>query len=610
MVQRLRLTYQADKSILSSLSNLKIRLYPENSLCLICNQKMNLLKTDHKTCYSYSLGKFILISGCNFCADHKYFSDTPNQVIRYESNLAAMIVDKGYRVTFDLAVKIGRLRYDGQRQLHEIQSYLKCSPAMIDLPISTIGMIAKRFLEFCWLFHQSYERLIQDDINRNGGYFLHFDGSTEQKCGLCSLVLMDSRSGHILESSMVDSESYDTICKALEKVRLKYGNPLAVISDLRSGFVNACIEVFGKNVKHILCHYHFLRTFKDEFNPNHQFIKTCITQKWRLQAGLSKQLKSIREVKTAPGSPKELKTISKIEEYWDKTGDVLGSYRYVLCWILNYKQDSSGKGVPFDLPFLDLYHRLLAAKELVERIFAGADREERIKYYRHGFCRILEKTKKFGQNEMGFRKALHQLKYAHKWFNKLRAVLFLESQREDDRPLAPLSKQYRLTIEEAKRLPQRVNGFLKSLNRELSCCRHQARKTFLENLKGQIEKYRNNLHVPILSITSNGKEILVAPPRTNNCMEAMFRIVKSLLRRCSGRSKLPSEFGSVGALLPYYLSMENHVTFKAIFNNDKRLVEEFAKLFVCQWQPPENLSALPKKSAVVTDQELQVALVA
>ena len=101
-----------------------------------------------------------------------------------------MIVDKGYRVTFDLVVKIGRLRYDDHRQLKEIKSYLKCSSAKMDLQLSTIGMIAKRFLDFCQLLHKRYEREIRADIIANGGYFLHFDGSTEQKCGqvnaLCS----------------------------------------------------------------------------------------------------------------------------------------------------------------------------------------------------------------------------------------------------------------------------------------------------------------------------------------------------------------------------------------------------------------------------------------
>ena len=592
----------------SLLSGLHIRLYPEKLACLICSKKTNLLKTDSKICYSYDFGKFTLITGCHFCPDHKYFSDKPNQVIRYESHLAALIVDKGYQVTFDLVVKVGGLRFGDHRQLQEIQAYLKCSPARISLPISTIGMIAKRFLEFCRLLHQSRETAIRDDIHAGGGYFLHFDGSTEQKGGRCSLVLMDGRSGHILESAMVDGEKYELIKAALEKVQAKYGDPLVAISDLRSGFTRACTEVFGEEVMHILCHYHFLRTFRDQLQPNHQFMKTCFTQTWQLQAGLSKQLKSLKEVKPQTGYPKELKTIGNIHAYWDTTGDVLGAYQYALRWILHFRQDSSGKGVPFDLPYLDLYHRLVTGKELIEKIFTTARIELRLKYYRHGFCSVIEKTKKLGYREPGFVTALHQLEYMHTWFNKLRAVLFLEAQREDDKQLAPLSKKYRLTEGEAKKIPSRLTGFLRSLQRELSRCKNQNRRSFLEKLKSQVEKYQDNLHVPILAINIDGKEMLVVPPRTNNGLEALFRYVKSLLRRCSGRSKLPKEFGAVGALLPYYLSMRGHKIFQETFDDECTLAEEFAKLFVQQWRPPENLVALPKKSPNIVDEVPPVAL--
>jgi hypothetical protein len=575
---------------------------------LICGKKTNLLKTDNKTCYSFDLGKFTLISGCTFCADHKYFSEVPNQIIRYESNLAAMIVDKGYRVTFDLVVKVGRLRYDDHRQLQEIQAYLKCSSAKIALSLSTIGMIAKRFLDFCRLLHQSRESDISKEIDANGGYFLHFDGSTEQRCGLCALVLMDSRSGHILESLMVQSEKYDTIKAALDRVRTKYGNPLAVISDLRSGFLRACIAAFDQGVIHILCHYHYLRTFKDAFTKNHSFINTCMTKKWQLQARLAKQLSSLQEIKPNAGYPNELKTVGEIEDYLEKTGDVLGTYKYVLRWILNFKTDSSGKGVPFDLPYLDLYYRFVLGKQIIDKIFAESSIEMRLKYYRHGFCQVVEKTKKLGYGEPGFRKALRQLEYAHKWFNKLRAVLFMEAQMEDEKPLAPLSKKYRLTEQEAERIPGRLKGFLDSLKRELSTCKHKARRAFLKNLQNQVEKYQDNLHVPMIAVTVKEKEIQTVPPRTNNCLESLFRFVKSLLRRCSGRSKLPKEFESVGALLPYYITMRDHPTFRDIFKDDRKLAEEFAKLFDEQWQPPDNLATLPKKSTIDANDVPLVAL--
>ena len=105
----------------------------------------------------------------------------------------------------------------------------------------------------------------------------------------------------------------------------------------------------------------------------------------------------------------------------------------------------------------------------------------------------------------------------------------------------------------------------------------------------------------MIAVTVKGKEIRLVPPRTNNYLESLFRFVKSLLRRCSGRSKLPKEFESVGALLPYHITMRDHPIFRDIFKDDRRLAEEFAKLFVNQWQPPDNLAMLPKNSTNVAN---------
>jgi len=396
---------------------------------------------------------------------------------------------------------------------------------------------------------------------------------------------------------MVESERSEIIVNALTRAKEKYGNPLAVISDLRSGFVEASTLVFGEKVTHILCHYHFLRTLADEFKPHHALIGTCMTKKWQLQARLKKLLNKLLILEPLTGCAKDLKTIQKIEEYWRETKDTLGTYQYVLRWILHYRDDSSGKSLPFDLPYLDLYNRFKSGKKLIDLIFTDASIEQRQKYYRHGFCLIVKRTKQLGYQEPGFRKALYQLDYQRKWFSKLRAVLFMEAQIVADRSLAPLSKNYQLSNEEAKKLPLRLKGFLAVLKKEFIKCEHPARRAFLEKLRKQVAKYHDHLKVPVLPAVVNGEEVLIVPPRTNNYLESLFRYTKTILRRCTGRAKLPREFGSVGASLPYFMTMKKHHVFREIFADDRRLAEEFAKLFIKSWQPPENLITLPIKSA-------------
>jgi len=601
-LKELRIKFQSDKTVLDSLSGLKIRLYPEQSSCLICGKKTNLLKTDWKTCYSFDLGKFTLISGSNFCDEHKYFSNKQNQIIKYQSDLATLIVDKGYKVTFDLVVKVGRLRYDDHRQLEEIQGYLKCSPAKINLPLSTIGMIAKRFLEFCGLLQKKYEPLILNDIHRNGGFYLHFDGSTEASCGKNNLLILDSRTGHVLDSTMIDGEKYETVKKVLEKVKLKYGTPLATISDLRPGFGRVCNDVFGKNNPHISCHYHFLKTFRQDFLADHKLIRIHLCQRLKLKSDIEKQLKTLDHLEFSH-DPNILKSIDEIKKYWIKTADALGTYGYILKWILTFKQDSTGKGVPFDLPYLDFYHRFVTGKNLLGTIFEkrlNSDYYE--KYYRLGFCAIVAKLNNGDKDAQKFRSSIRHLEYVKKWFSKLRGVLYLEGQMKDiDSLLAPLSKRYHLSAEDALSIPQRLTDYVEALKNELSnlnprpgTCINSVQTEVLKTFKKRLEKHRNDLHVPIVTTEIDGKEVKLIPPRTNNCLESFFRFVKALIRRCTGRSKLPKEFGSIGALLPYYLSMRDHKTFGTIFHDDK-LVEEFSELFKTRRELPDNIIAMPNR---------------
>jgi len=545
----------------------------------------------------------------------KYFSNKPNQIIKYQSDLAALIVDKGYRVTFDLVVKVGRLRYDDHRQLEEIQGYLKCSPAKIDLPLSTIGMIAKRFLEFCSLLHKKYEPLILNDITQNGGFYLHFDGSTEASCGKNNLLILDSRTGHVLESTMIDGEKYKTIKKVLEKVKSKYGTPLTTISDLRPGFARVCTDVFGKNIPHISCHYHFLKTFREDFIGDHKLVRIHLCQRLKLKSAIEKQLKTLDHLEFSY-DPNVLKSIDEIEKYWIKTADVLGAYGYILKWILNFKQDSTGKGVPFDLPYLDFYHRFVKGKKLIDTIFKKTPNTDYYeKYYRSGFCAVVAKLNKGGKDAQKFKSSIRYLEYVKKWFSKLRGVLYLEGQTKDlDSLLAPLSKRYHLSEEEALSIPRKLTDYVEELKNELSNlnpqpnnCKNLVQTEVLKKFQKQLEKHRKNLHVPIVITEIDGKEVKLIPPRTNNCLESFFRFVKALIRRCTGRSKLPKEFGSIGALLPYYLSMRDHKTFGIVFNGDK-LIEEFSDLFKNHWQLPDNIIAMPKRLENNENLHLSLAL--
>jgi len=249
------------------------------------------------------------------------------------------------------------------------------------------------------------------------------------------------------------------------------------------------------------------------------------------------------------------------------------------------------------LPFLDFYQRFMKGKKLIDKIFENGPPIYRLKYYRLGFNIVVEKLKTGNDDAREFRKSIRHLEYLKKWFSKLRGALFLEAKTDDlETLIAPLSKRYRLTEEEARAIPQKLTDYIQELNDELSHCKNPDKISIAERFIKQVEKYQKNLYVPTLTSNSDGREIRWIPPRTNNCIESFFRVVKSLIRRCTGRSKLSREFGSIGDLLPYYLSMKNHKIFCSIFNDERKLCVEFSKLFKPQRKLPVNIITLPVKS--------------
>lgn len=589
LLKDLRIRFQNDERLLGELSHLSIRLYPEKDACIICNEKTYLLKTSRKDCYSFHFGKFTLIEGFFFCKVHKYLSEGSDQVLKYYSRLATEIVDRGFRVTIDMVVKVGLLRYRDNRQLEEIQSFLKCSPARIDLPVSTIGMISKRFLEYCKLLHKKYEYKIREDISSNGRYVAHYDGTTEKKCGVINFLVMDSLSGHVLSSEMIESENYDEVTKILKKIKFKYGNPLTTVSDLKPGFLSASEESFNGEVPHKFCDYHFLRTFKDVFAQDHSFIKTRLCTTWKITSSLRKQLKSIDQ--PIDKRTKLLhKSFKEIEKYWKDSMNIVETYRLVLLWILNFKQASSGKGLPFDLPYLDLYERLIRAKKLIDTIVTETDIS--IKGHYGDFNTIFEQMSNCPDWSTKFRRSVKMLKFARKWFNKLRGVLFLGSLQDQQDSLAPLSKRYQLTEEQAKAIPKNIKGFLEEIETAISFCKDPYKVKILIRLRDQTKKHQNNLKIPMIVLTVGGIVTTIIASRTNNCLESFFRLIKALLRRNTGRSALTKEFASVGALLPYYVSMKDHKTFKSIFENEERLTEEFAAIIRDKWDIHGNVISL------------------
>jgi len=572
----LRSKHQHNKVKGFNFNNLSIKFASGDNFCPVCQKTTSILKTQSKTCYSYRYGIFRLTERISYCKDHKYVMNT-NNIIKYYSELADEIVCDDYKITYDLIVKIGLLRYRNHMQLGEIQNSLKYGYASIDLPISTIGLIGKRFLEYCKMLHQKYENKIKAEILSNAGYTLHFDGTTEKQSNVIVFVVKDSISGNVLDSVKIKSESIDQIKPVIEGVVEKYGVPLLTQSDLKPGFKTCVDEIFNKKalqVLHIYCNYHFLRSFDDYFKEDYQILKKQSTYS-RLKSRLSTLADSIKFEKVIDLKKCKLTKLSDISDYYEKNENLTHIQGLILqiCikWILKYKTDSTGKGFPFDLPYLDLYIRLINAKKFLEQININDEHKKNWDNFSNIVMEILT-------NE-SCKKSISILKFIKDWFQKLRVVLYMQSGNEIRKNYSPLSERYKLSFTQLEQIPDNIEMYLQNISNQIGECQDDRGKEILLKFQKKVNKYKSNLAPPVHTYCVNAKEQKLILERTNNCLEQSFRTDKSMLRRITGREKLTREFDSVGELIPYYNSMKNNHIFKFIFEDEDILVQEFASLF-------------------------------
>ena len=106
----------------------------------------------------------------------------------------------------------------------------------------------------------------------HGGYILHLDGTCEG--GSPHLIsAIDGITKIVLENVKLPSENAGDLVPFLEKIKKAYGVPVAVVSDMGKGIAAAVKKVF-KKVRHLLCHYHFLRDLgKDLFGEENDVIR-------------------------------------------------------------------------------------------------------------------------------------------------------------------------------------------------------------------------------------------------------------------------------------------------------------------------------------------------
>lgn len=468
----------------------------------------------------------------------------------HRSELLDGAVPSGGIYCLDLIVAVGLARYRDGRQNGEIRRDLRKRHGL-EVPISTIGDLAHRFLDYAGALHYRSAPAIRAYLQGRGGYVLHIDGTCEAGTqtlfvaltGGCRLVLC---SGKMRTENLAETSAVLSRCEDL------YGPPLAVVSDLSEKIAEA-IKALWPQVPHLLCHFHFLGAVGEKLLRSLHGELSALLRGAKVRSRLrGMRTDLVRYSKGGtPVSPEQMERF--LEDPCGAPQVDAGQRRRCVChmllrWVSDYQSELSGKYFPFDLPALTLYRRCRDLGDLLDEELAleGLCREE-VKTIGTMAAHLKPVT---GEGEIS--RSAERLRKVRELFDELREVLRPENPRE-------AGSVQTAQLPAAERLEGDLEAYRERLQKRASREQDPGRKKAAGIILGYLDKYWDKLFGHVLWVEGRQEPIVVA--RTNQISEGLFGDHKRKLRREVGTKKLARlvETGRADAILVANLQQQAYV---------------------------------------------------
>jgi len=525
-----------------------IRCMPKEKIC--CGSPLNVLKTRKRTVVTMGFGTFEThetVYHCKTCY-LKYYSEELKELIPYQCHFG-----------FDIIIYVGNALYTKKRSHAEIRQLLKEKD--ISISLREITYLGNKFITYLTIAHNESKDAIKSHFAHQGGYILHLDGTCEGDSPHL-FSSMDELSDIVLHNVKMPTENKKYIIPFLEEIKSSYGKPIAIVSDMSQSILDAVNTVFPR-VKHLICHFHFLRDIgKDLFGLAYRNISRFL-QGFKISAIIRQ---CIRELKSLINNDDHLTQC--LTDYLSRDnlesphGDLPGivSAYLLLTWVIEAKVESNGYGFPFDRPRVDFFRRLQQAYPQLKALNATLKKEKSMALPIRALYNVL--------NDTALQNNIHDIEEKIIIFDELRAAM----------RIALVNEQRGLNDEgdvDIKTIASQVKAFLES---NIIKQRTQTQIAYKKFVK-QINKYWEMLFADPIEVTpSNGEVIEILPQRTNNLMEQSFRSTKHDERKKSGTKSLRKQMRSMHPQRPLVKNLENPDYLKIILNGKASLTDRFADI--------------------------------
>jgi len=433
--------------------------------------------------------------------------------------------------TFDVIVEVGLARLRGLQQDAEIRDQLQQRWGLT-LPLSAIGLLTDSFLDGLAAVHQAHLPALRRQLEQDGGFAMHLDGTCEPGTDVLFAVIAAPRSW-TLDAAKMASENIEEISQLLRHCVQDFGSPLAVMHDLSKN-IHAAKEAVIPDAPDLICHYHFLENVGKKLCEKPHVTLTKQLRRLKTRAALAMLRRDMVRWSRRGESSLSLQRIQELLSQPERAADLdLVTLRrlvaYVLLrWLDDFGSDLHGEYFPFDLPSLAFYRRGCQLGQWLTTLLAVRN------FPSQNFSTLVTMSRHLSalEDDATIVAAAKRLEAAAALFDELRDVLRLNSSAEHLlRGRGPSE-----TPEVIQAIPDRLKQWQTKLQRRLSRERDADRRRDQQIVLDYLTTYQNQLVGHVIELPGHAEPLVVS--RTNNVLEHRFGRTKRSLRRKVGTKKL------------------------------------------------------------------------
>jgi len=465
---------------------------------------------------------------------------------------------------YDVLVYVGKGLFS--RNCSESQLIEELAQCNVPISQREIGFLGKKFIAYLAIAHQQTHRQLTDHMALQGGYILHMDGTCEGDSPHL-FTGMDGIAEIVLDNIKLPSEKAELIVPFLRQIKLRYGDPIALVHDMGQGILSAVRTVF-EGIPDFICHFHFLRDIgKDLFEEDYGKIRTRL-RKHKIRSVLRHKLK-VLEKTVSTNQPMAGQLLYSLDNDLVDTSVVelmpeLAAYA-MICWVLDTSDRLDGYGFPFDCPHLVFYQQLKDLHGFVNEYSFSAARSNTANH--RALLGLWRPLTAIIEDQQLTRAALH-MEEKVECFKKLRKALAIaipgdKKALNDDGLCADMSS---------------IEGKVTAFRKEIMGDKKLNKKDEYRKMIEQADKYWGKLFADPIAVDTPGGKVMVQPQRTNNILERFFRDLKRGNRKKTGAISLNRTIKSILSDTPLVKNLDNPEYVRILLDGRRTLEERFEKI--------------------------------